>query len=365
MTGLLTLKLRGAYIVKHKVAVFILLAGMECISAVPLPGAQAASPPTPGFPFSVAVVQTPDEKEYSDITNKVIALFRAKDYDGLDAFSAKLRVSKDSWATGQWKLFDIYAGLVPDRQASDTAWQARLASLRDWVAARTNSMTARVALAYTLANYAWEARGSGYADTVSGEGWRLLEQRLRETVKVLDDAKGLKERCPVYWSVRMQAALGLQADKREFASIFSQATNSAPDYEAYYYRKAVYLLPRWYGEEGEWEADLAKSADRIGGEHGDTLYAQVVWCIHKSTGSTNMFKEYNLSWPRVNRGFEAINKTYHGALDARSEQARLAGLARDKLTARRCFDEIGGKVDIDIWRTQAEFERFALWAYRP
>jgi hypothetical protein len=314
------------------------------------------------FPFTVNVVATIEAKELDEISNKSVTLLEAKEYDKLDAFAAMLRSSKQSWATGHWKLANIYSGLTP-KGTSDAAWDARLSALRNWIAARTNSITARVALAYVLVDYAWNARGSGWADTVADEGWRLFDQRLKRAMQVLDDAKGIKELCPIYWSVRMRAALGLQTSKAEFDELFRKATNATPDYHAFYLRRAIFLLPRWNGDPGEWEADLEKSADRIAGDKGDMLYAQVVWCLHQSVGSTNMFKEYNLSWPRINKGLETIERQFPDSLDAKSERAYLAVLARDRIAARKCFERLDGKVDLAIWKSEANFVRLAHWTY--
>lgn len=130
----------------------------------------------------------------------------------------------------------------------------------------------------------------------------------------------------------MRAALGLQAKRTQFDGIFNEATRSEPGYETYYYRRAIYLLPRWYGLEGEWESDLATAADKLGGEQGDMLYAQVVWNLNQLYYVTP-FPDANLSWKRVDRGFEVIEKRYPDALEARVERAYLACIAPNKFPA--------------------------------
>jgi len=125
----------------------------------------------------------------------------------------------------------------------------------------------------------------------------------------------------------MTAALGLQTEKSGFNAIFDEAIHFAPRYQAYFFRRAYYLLPRWYGDDGEWESDLARSADRIGGRDGDAVYARVVWCIQNCIGTTNFFTENNLSWARIDRGFDVIEKEFPNSFAAKSEHAFLAVLA--------------------------------------
>src|ERR1700722_17577135 len=283
-----------------------------------------------GQTVEITVVEAAEEKEQKEIKAKTMGLLNARDYDGLEKFSSDLRTSKKIWADGAWKLSHVYLGLVPNDNESSAAWDARIHALQTWVAARPESITARVALAFVEVAYAWNARGGGWADTVTSEGWRLFDQRLKEAVSILDDTKKLQAKCPVYWTVRMRAALGLSMEKEQFDALSADALRTWPDYGPIYSRRAIYLLPRWMGSPGEWEKDLANSADKTGGQQGDILYARVVWCIHQSFGMKNIFKETELSWPRVDRGFQDLEKLFPESLDTTSEHARLAVLAKDR-----------------------------------
>ena len=161
----------------------------------------------------------------------------------------------------------------------------------------------------------------------------------------------------------MRASLGLQVTKPQFNDIFQQAIKAAPDYKYYYHTRAIFLLPRWYGEEGEWEKDLAQSADRIGGEEGDLVYAQVVWGIHHYGESIDVFEGNKISWERVDRGFAVILKQFPDSLAAKNERAHLASLAGDREKARKYFILTEGKVDLSAWNAKGEFIDAANWAF--
>jgi hypothetical protein len=319
----------------------------------------------PGMPFPVTLVETDETKEINDISNQANVLLLAKDYDGLDAFARKLRDSKESYDAGAWKFCFVYCGLDLPEEASNADWTVRLTALQDWINARTNSITARVAMANDLVTFAWKARGDGFADTVTEEGWQLFNQRLNEAVKVLDTAKPLKEQCPYWWSVKLETDLGLSTDRPQYDATFEEATNAWPDYDPYYHHRAWYLMPRWYGTNGEWESDLEKSAGQKGGEAGDLLYARVVWCQHQTHSYSNIFKECNLSWPRVDKGFEIMERRFPNSLAVISEHAYLAVLARDATVARKEFDQLQGRLDTSVWTAPARFFLFAYWTYSP
>lgn len=315
------------------------------------------------LPFNVTVVETPERKEIDDLSDRANALLAAKDYDNLDALAKKLRDSKESIADGTWMLSMLYDGLVLQDKTPDTNWTARLAALNDWINARPDSITARVALANELVSYAWKARGSDYADKVSNASWAIFFQRLNKAVNVLDAARGLKEKCPCWYEVMLETELGLHAVPLEYDATFNAAVKAWPDYTPYYTDRAYYLLPRWYGADGEWERDLKESADKIGGENGDALYAQVVWGIHQYSISTNIMKEYQLSWNRVNAGLEVIEKRFPNSLAVKNEGARLAVVAGDEQAARKFFDQTHGEIDLACWDSKDDFVRFANLVY--
>ena len=316
------------------------------------------------LPFQVTTVWPDSESsQMFEIQRNAATFLKAKNYDKLDEIAGQLRLSKKCYANGLWSLCYVYAGLELKDTASNEEWENQIAALQAWATAKTNSITARVSLARVLTAYAWKARGGGYAGTVTDKGWQLFGERLNQAKGVLDEAKGLKEKCPVFWTTMMKVALGLQLDKSNFNSIFDKAINFAPDYQAFYMQRARYLMPRWNGNQGELESDLEKSADKIGGEDGDMLYARVVWGIHNEASSENIFKENGFSWERVDHGFKIIEKRFPDSLAAIGEHAYLASYAGNRETAREYLKKTEGKADLAVWYYKEEYIRVANWAF--
>jgi hypothetical protein len=328
--------------------------------------------PSSILPFTVTTVLTPETKELVHIRSQVSTFLKGKDYDKLDELAAKLRSSKDHYPDGFWKLNEVYYalavsnniyGLEMFNNIPDTSFENRLAELQDWVKAKPESITARVALANVQVDYAWDARGGDHADKVKDEGWHLFGERLNEAAKTLLEITNMNDKCPTYWTLMISVGLGKQLPKEQLEDIFNQAIASEPDFVGYYVSRANFLLPRWYGSKGEWENELAKSADKMGGDDGDALYAQVVWSLNRHTYFDNIFKENNLSWPRVKKGFEVLERRYPNSLAVKNEGAYLAVFARDAQGAREFFDETKGQMDKTIWKSQGEFRSYATYAY--
>ena len=317
------------------------------------------------LPFQVTEVRVDSERnEANDIKSLTKVLIGAKDYGKLDELAGKYRSSKECYSNGAWKLGDIYAQFVPSEKSSSDEWEDCIVSLKEWISVNQKSITARVGLANVLVNYAWKARGSGWAKTVKDSDWRLFEERLNQAMAILNEAETLELQCPHYWTVKMRAGLGLRVDKAHINQMFDQAKKYDSRYEPSYLQRAIYLMPRWHGSEGELEADLEKSADQLGGDDGDMLYAQVVWGIHSRASSPNVFKENNFSWHRVDRGFSVIEKRFPNSLAAKSERAYLAAYAGDGQKARAYFKETQGEVDLAIWGSKEEYIRIANWAFK-
>ena len=314
---------------------------------------------------SITVVETSETKERNQLKAQALELLNTKNYTALEALASKYRSGKDCYPDGYWKLAVVYNGLELDDNAPETEWQSRQKLLVDWIKARPESVMARITLARFLTYYAWNARSSAYAKEVKDTQWKLFYARLKQAWDVIKAAKSLQEKCPIYWSSVQQIALGSQLGKAQYDEIFNEAIQAFPDYGYYYNNRACFLLPRWYGAKGEWEIDLAKSADKIGGEKGDVLYARVVWDMHHYGNTVNVFKENTLSWERVDRGFAAIIKVYPDSLSAKNERAYLAAQAGDQPNAQKYFLETKGEVDLSVWGNKEEFDAGLKWAFPP
>jgi len=217
-------------------------------------------------------------------------------------------------------------------------------------------------LADTLTSYAWKARGSGYANTVTKAGWKLFGDRLIESVQVLTDAKSLKENCPRWWSVMLTAGLGLGFEKTQYNALFAEAIKSNPGYTGYYCQMAYYLLPRWHGDPQDTAKFLQTAADQIGGEDGDLLYARVAWHLQGIEG--NIFDDRGVSWDRAEKGFQVMQKRFPDSLYVRNGRAYIAVMGCPKtLLPQRLVNELDGKIDLGAWTSKENFKRLTKNLY--
>jgi hypothetical protein len=196
-------------------------------------------------------------------------LFQQEKFETLDQMAAAARSTKARLPGGFWTLHILYGALtLPSAgtyDASENEWTKHLERLQRWVAQHPDSITARVALGAAQLQYAWRARGGGYADSVTEDGWRLFHERAEVAAKTLMDASSLQAKCPEWYLAMQLTARALGQSKEMQTAIFEKAVAFEPDYHYFYRAQAEMLMPKWEGEDGEMAAFAQQVADRIGG----------------------------------------------------------------------------------------------------
>jgi hypothetical protein len=207
-------------------------------------------------------------------------------------------------------------------------------------------------LAQTYLRFAWKARGHGFSNTVTPEGWALFQDRVNSARSTLEQSAVLAENSP-HWYLQMQGvALDQQWDRAAFDALAERALAHEPGYHYFAVAESNYLLPKWYGKAGDTERYAAQVADRIGGDEGDAVYFQIAAAIN----CCNRTQAPALSWPRVQRGFVAIESLYGSTNHERNVMAYLALRSGDAATAQQLFARIGNDWSESVWKTKAAFD---------
>lgn len=317
----------------------------------------------------IAAEQTaePNLKEVKDPVLEEIFAFRMavrqeynrRRFAELEERAAELRQAKAVFDNGSWKLFEFYESLACRPDEPEGMWQLHDRIHRDWIAAFPQSVTARVAHADFFVSYAWQARGSGFADKVTPEGWRLFRERTAASQRVLEEARELPDKDPIWWSVTLRVARGQGWNKSDYDRAVEEANAFEPKYWGYDLHRAESLLPRWYGEPGDWEAYAEKAAARPDGL-GDEVYARIVIAFRGYY--KNIFRETKGSWPKTRAGLEQLRQRYPRSLDIMSQAALLAVLADDRALAKEIFAQLGDRYLAGVWKKPEDFVRSRNWA---
>lgn len=308
----------------------------------------------------------PENEHLAFIQSVQSALTQAR-FAALDETAEELRRTKARFPGGDWKLFHFYAalgrpGVKEDETYSDEAWEKHIAALRLWRVQRENSESAAIALGEAWTYYAWKARGAGRSNTVTEEMQRTFQQRLIIAEKALAAAWKISTTNPHWYRASMVLARGQGWERSDADALFADAIKIEPLYLQVYAAYANYLLPRWYGDKGDWLlfADLATR--NVGGREGAVIYSQIAWRVSAVYGANQFFRETEVSWPRVRQAFVDREALYGTNRETLNTFCLLAAAAEDKRTTRILLARIGEDWDPEVWKTRERFDQYRTWA---
>jgi len=290
-------------------------------------------------------------------------LIEGSRFDSLDKAADRARSSKERVTGGTWKLYLLYEVVsqpMSGDSATDREWTERLGQLNRWVAARPQSITARVALAQAYLGYAWFARGGGYADTVSGSDWELFRARAGQASDALKEAQNLSAKCPQFHLVTLQVARAQSWPLDAMREVFERAFAFEPSYYHCYREFAYSLFPQWFGQEGDAEAFAEELARRIGGKEGAFVYFELASLIYCQCGTPP--EHPTLSWPKIQEGFAVMEEKYGASMIKINRFAALAYLYKDRTVAKRALERVGENWEIAAWGKRSTFDQARAWA---
>jgi len=301
---------------------------------------------------------TPQE---SQSAREIRGYLVAGQFDELDLMAGRLRSSKARVAGGGWKLRVFYAAL-DQRPATDQEMVEHIAHIESWMKQRPGSITAPVALAGSLETWAWMARGSGTADKVTDDGWKLFEERIKRAREVLDAAEKLQPMCPQWYSAMMTVGLAQGWDGKQMQALFEKGTAFEPEYFYLYKEYANYLQPKWEGHPGDSTAFARVSADKIGGDGGDLIYFWIATVLIKR--GNGVMPTGEMDWQRIQRGEHVLETRYRATRGTTNQFAFMAYKYRDGVVAAPLFAEIGDRWTKAVWKDKETYDKARVWSQR-
>ena len=298
-------------------------------------------------------------KEMLDYRLATRLAYNSRRFDDLEKNANDVRASKAKFGNGSWKIAQYYDCLGCSETEPESMWQLHGEIHKAWIAAKPDSVTARVAQVGYLLEYAWHARGTNFADKVTPEGWRLFGERLKVAHRALIDSEKLCAKCPGWWSIGLRIGLGEQWPRENYEQFYAHAKALEPTFWGFDTAHSRYLSLKWYGRAGEWEA-AAETAAAAPDGLGMEIYTRCV--LEQHFNYDNVFKQTRATWSKTQQGCELMMKRYPGSVEVVRAYCLLASLAGDQPMAKRFFDQLGDNAWSEIWGTRDNFQRTKAWA---
>jgi len=284
------------------------------------------------------------------IADQASELLHKRQFKTLDKLAAEFRDKNSLASDGQPRLMGFYSGLAKSDancrtpNHTEAQWEEHKTLLTEWARVSAQPTVPRLALAELETSYAWRARGSGYANTVTEEGWVLFRKRLANSRAMLENMPPEARNDPDWYSAMLTVALGQGWKPEQFDQLYRQAVGKYPYYFAYYFTKGQFYSAKWHGSQDEFKDFVNESVKATEQKLGQTMYARLNWSAYSNT----MFQDGQTDWSRMKHGFDKMLADFPDPWN-RNNFAKFACIAGDKKTLREQLELIGDHVASAAW----------------
>jgi hypothetical protein len=194
-------------------------------------------------------------------------------------------------------------------------------------------------------DFAWVARGSGTADTVTDRGWKLFTERLAVAEESLKKAYELDPTDPRSSTAMLSVELGQGKGRDVMETWYKRAMEADPDNLTACERKLYYLEPKWHGSAEDMLAfgeECYKSGNYLG------RLPTVLMLAHKSLSrylhNPEAYLKQDVVWRDARRVYEPYLRVRPDDTDARSAYTYYACVSGHWAVAKEQFDLLGDNI---------------------
>jgi hypothetical protein len=206
--------------------------------------------------------------------------------------------------------------------------------------------------------YAWHARGGGWGNTITQEGGRLYEERLKKARDYLEKAYLLDPSDPMAPSHLIVAANGLGSDEEEMEKQFQRAVRADSSEYTAYLSKLNYLMPKWHGSRVKMFS-FAREAAR--NAPADSLVPLVLanahWEMYNNSEQKSLYFTQGEVWDEVKSVYSTLCQRLPESSERHNWFARTAYLAGDFETARQQLAIIQEDWSENVWASYVSFTK--------
>lgn len=213
-----------------------------------------------------------------------------------------------------------------------------------------------------LIKWAWQARGSGWANTVTEEGHRYMQDRLEQANRTLTAAYEKNPSDFLAATLMIGVELGQGNGREVMETWFERAMKDRPDNFTACSRKAWYLQPRWYGSPED-VVDFGIACVRTGNWRGK-LPLILPEAIDDLADQQEDLYENDEVWKLVSPVYEKFLEHYPDSICTRTTYADCAARGGRIEVLQKQLAELGENWDRSVW-SNADFDRISQLAKQP
>ena len=208
-------------------------------------------------------------------------------------------------------------------------------------------------------NYAWDARGNGFANTVTPQGAKQYSDRLAIARQALTDAYAIDPNDAHIADKMITVCMGQSSPETEMEMWFTRAINANPDDADACENKLSFLEPKWGGSA---EAALAFGHTCLATEDWSSALPQVLIDAHidlsKESGDPTQYFSNPDVWTDAQKVYTGYLAANPDSTKYRSWYAFLACKCGKFTIAETQFKQLGSHIDLAPFRTTKNLQQW-------
>jgi hypothetical protein len=231
-------------------------------------------------------------------------------------------------------------------------WMERI---QTWRSQFPNSTSAVIVEVEAWRTYAWQARGTGFANSVSPKAMELYRERLARARRVLEGSKAFAATSPYWYTSMLGIATGEGWPLAQQQEVFNEGITRHPRAAGIYVAMAFRMTPRWGGDFEMYRQFTDLAAERTKALYGNSMYAWM-YMQYADVEHDQPFRELGIPWPQMKSGLEEILSKYPSTWNL-NRYAYFACQANDKAAFLALLPQLTKKsLREDVWFGSYSFE---------
>lgn len=284
-------------------------------------------------------------------------LFMAGDYEQLDSSLNQYMGSLEDLPDGSSRYEGLVGGLSDLFRYGGLAAETAFGHTADWRRRVKNSTMADLAEAMLFSEWAYSARGNGYANSVSSQNMAIYVYRTEMAAAALDDVAGRASNNPLWYTLSLEVGLDQAKDREKLQAIFDRGMAKAPKYRPLYRRMLRILMPRWGGSYDDVDKFINQVYTQSASARGYQRYAELYSTYARMEGDElDLFSDTHAFWSEMRNGYLGLVRRYPASDVVLNSFANFACRANDKDDYNRLRGAVGKRLASTAWSGKYSIE---------
>jgi membrane associated rhomboid family serine protease len=284
-------------------------------------------------------------------------LFMVGDYEHLDSLMNQYMSSLEDLPDGSSRYEGLVGGLTDLFRFGSLAPDTAFGHTADWRRRVKIPTMADLAEAMVFTEWAWSARGNGFANSISSQNWTVYAYRTEMAAAALDEVADRASDNPLWYTLSLDVGLDQSKNREQLRAIFDQGLARVANYRPLYRRMLRILMPRWGGSYNEVDKFINEIHAQTASARGYERYAELYSTYARLEGDElDLFADTQAFWSSMRTGYLGLVRRYPASDAVLNSFANFACRADDKDNYNRLRGAVGKGISFTAWSDKYSIE---------